>query len=487
MGFRFNILFFLILFNALPIFALVRSVRVWAAPERRRRILWCSLAIILLINLPISIFWYRSIYNNLYLFPATFLRFSFYPTVAWQSSAVLFTLLAGPVFLVWAAVLAIRLAAKALRAPTADPRTAAPLSHSEATPPSSSSAFGSPLTHRVLSRRALLTGGPGLIVPAMTLGLSAKMFLDDEVDISREMTIPMPHLPRSLDGMTIVQLSDLHAGPYIRRKEIAYWVHLANELKPDLVVLTGDMIDRNMDSLPDLLEGLRGLRPSLGQAPGLGAPQGAPPLGVPPLGVIAVLGNHDLSSDPSSTRGNLQGGERIAQAMQSIGIRTLRNEVLHIGASGPDLSNDLSRGQDRLAVLGMDWVRRRDGDNFFAYHGTETYEKLRQLTAQVQPETPTLLLAHHPDTFAEIKAAALAKEFSIGLTLSGHTHGGGQVVFFQWAGKSVGLTSVQFQYVSGLFQEAGCHLYVNRGLGYFGVPIRINCPPEISRFKLVRA
>ncbi len=482
MGFRLNILFFLILFNALPIFALVRSVRVLAAPERRRRILWCSLAIILLINLPISIFWYRSISNNLYQFPATFLRFSFYPTVAWQSSAVLFTLLLGPVYIVWAAVVTMRGALRRVRGSTNQQSAGAlPEQLSEQNDPPSPQhrmASGSLVSRRLFSRRALLTGGPGLIVPAMTLGLSAKMFLDDEVDISPEMNIPMPHLPRSLDGMTIVQLSDLHAGPYIRRKEIAYWVHLANELKPDLVVLTGDLIDRNMDSLPDLLEGLRGLRPSLGQAPGLGAR-----LGAPPLGVIAVLGNHDLSSDPSSTRGNLRGGERIAQAMESIGIRTLRNEVLHIGASG----HDLSRGQDKLAVLGMDWVRRRDGGSFFAYHGTETYEKLRQLTAQVQPETPTLLLAHHPDTFAEIKTAVLAKEFSIGLTLSGHTHGGGQVVFFQWAGKTVGLTSVQFQYVSGLFQEAGCHLYVNRGLGYFGVPIRINCPPEISRFKLVRA
>jgi predicted MPP superfamily phosphohydrolase len=81
----------------------------------------------------------------------------------------------------------------------------------------------------------------------------------------------------------------------------------------------------------------------------------------------------------------------------------------------------------------------------------------------------------------------MATRFPIGLTLSGHTHGGGQVVFFEWGGHSYGLTSVQFQYVSGLFQQDGCSLYVNRGLGYFGVPIRINCPPEISRFKLTRA
>jgi len=417
--------------------ALYRAAQAWVRERSRRRmVLLAGGLAILVVNIPVSLFWFRSAYMHLYDLPAAFLRVVFYPALAWQTTAILFTLVLGPVYVIWAAGRAgKRLAGVKNPATEEDAVLPAP----------------------ALSRRSFLTGGAGLLVPALYGVTSYQLFASiDEVDVAAEVTVPMPHLPRSLDGMTIVQLSDLHAGPYIRRKEIEYWVSLANQLRPDLVVLTGDLIDRSLDSLPDLLEGLKGLRA--------------------PLGVVAVLGNHDLSSDRHSARGELLGGETIAQGMESLGIRTLRNEVMHVG-SGPD----------RLAVLGMDWItggdRRASAPgtrNFYRYRPEESRRQLSLLTQQVAPETPTLLLVHHPDTFAVVPP------FRVGLTLAGHTHGGGQVVFFTWDGAPVGLTSSNFQYVSGLFQEDGCTLYVNRGLGYFGVPIRINCPPEISRFRLVR-
>jgi predicted MPP superfamily phosphohydrolase len=278
-----------------------------------------------------------------------------------------------------------------------------------------------------------------------------------EVDISPEILIHIPHLPRSFEGMTIVQLSDLHVGPYIRHKELDYWVGLANQLRPDLVVLTGDIIDRSLASLPDAINGLAGLRPE--------------------LGTVAVLGNHDISSDRFSSRPEFLGGERIAEAIQRIGVRTLRNEVTH-----------LALGQDRLAIMGLDWITSGSGDvgaprvrNFFRYHPAETIPELSRMITQVSQETSTILLAHHPDTFGDVGP------FGIGLTLYGHTHGGGQIVFMRWDGKPVGISSARFKYVSGLYRENGRSLYVNRGLGYLGVPIRINCPPEISRFRLTRA
>ena len=98
---------------------------------------------------------------------------------------------------------------------------------------------------------------------------------------------------------------------------------------------------------------------------------------------------------------------------------------------------------------------------------------------QAGPETPRVLLAHHPDTFTD------AIPFGIGLTLAGHTHGGGQVILGVVNGVPLGPGVFRFKYLSGLYQEQGCSLYVNRGIGYLGIPIRINCPPEISRFKLV--
>lgn len=432
---RSNILFLLVVFNILPLFAVYRAVNVWVQPtSRRRKVLLAAGLAIFLLNAPISLLWARSVYEHLYDLPSSTLRVIFYPALAWQTTALLFTLILGPAYAFWAAG---KVARRVVVGGASHAKTEAP----------------------AISRRSFLTRGAGLLVPAI-YGVSSCKLLQDlgEAEISPEITIPMHHLPRTFEGMTVVQLSDLHVGPYIRRKEVEYWVSLANALRPDLVVLTGDVIDRSLASLPDALEGLRGLRP--------------------PLGVLAVLGNHDLSSDRYSARGELRGGETIAQGMESIGIPTLRNQVTYIG-SGPD----------RLAVMGLDWIVRRGSQpsfsapgspGFYRYYSAETRAELGRMAEQIPPETPTILLAHHPDTFSDVPA------LRIGLTLAGHTHGGGQVVFFTWDGAPVGITSARFRYVSGLFQENGCSLYVNRGLGYFGVPIRINCPPEISRFRLVR-
>jgi predicted MPP superfamily phosphohydrolase len=217
-----------------------------------------------------------------------------------------------------------------------------------------------------------------------------------------------------------------------------------------LVVITGNILDRHISSLPDMVRGLVGIRSS--------------------LGAFAVLGNHDISSDRYSYSTRYQGGINITQGLESIGIRTLRNEVVYLRSQ-----------QDRVALLGLDWLGHGPGSrNFYAYQQILTQQQLRRLAAEAGPETPRILLAHHPDTFAD------ALPYEIGLTLAGHTHGGGQVILGSVDKVPIGLGIFRFQYLSGLYQEQGCSLYVNRGIGYLGIPIRINCPPEISRFKLVR-
>ena len=97
---------------------------------------------------------------------------------------------------------------------------------------------------------------------------------------------------------------------------------------------------------------------------------------------------------------------------------------------------------------------------------------------QIEPETPAILLAHHPDTFED------SAPMGIGLTLAGHTHGG-QIVLANIDGVPISIATSRFRYVSGLYQVNGNSLYVSRGIGYFGIPVRINCRPEISVFKLV--
>jgi len=436
MGFRSNIFLLMVLFNFLPLFALYRAVRLWSGSKSRQKILVALALFILAFNVPISVFWIRSLYPYLYDLSPSTLRVIFFPALAWQTTALLFTLFLGPVYIIWGAGAAAR---KVIKRKLETPQAA------------------SPPRAAAISRRGFLTSGAGLLVPAV-FGFSAFKLQDSmaDVDISRVLSIPIPHLPRSFDGMTIVQLSDLHVGPYIRQKELEYWVSLTNQLRPDLVVLTGDVIDRSLLSLPEAIKGLTGLRST--------------------LGVLAVMGNHDIASDRYSSRGDFLGGERIADGMKGIGIRTLRNEVTF-----------LNSGQDRLAIMGLDWITSNNlnpavpgGPGFFNYHSAETRRELNRMAAQIPPETPKILLAHHPDTFSD------TSPLEIGLTLSGHTHGGGQVVLFNWNGAPVGLSSARFKYASGLYRENGCSLYVNRGLGYLGVPIRINCPPEISQFRLTR-
>ncbi len=420
---RLTIALVLLLLNVIPLLAMYRAASVWIrSRSRRRAVLVAAGLAVLALNIPLGILWFRSLegfYMNA--LPATALRAVFYPSLAWYLTALLCTLILAPAYVLWAAGKGARKLARR----------------------SEPGAGG-------VTRRSVLAGGAGLLVPAVYGATAQHLFRSfDDVDISPEMAIPIAHLPGELEGLTIVQLTDLHVGPFIRQREIQHWVGLVNRLHPDLIVLTGDMIDRSVDDLPDLVQGLKGFRSTFGS--------------------LAVLGNHDLTSDRLASRGELLGGENIARGLNTIGIRTLRDEVAYLG-----------RGADRLAVMGLDWVNRLGSRNFYRYRPEETRLQLARLADKVEPGTPSILLVHHPDTFSEVPP------HGIGLTLAGHTHGGGQVVLYRSAGVPAGLFSSRFKYPGGLFRENGCSLYVNRGLGYFAVPVRINCPPEISRFRLVR-
>ena len=427
-----------VLFLLLNLFAYVamrQSVRTWVkTPERQRRALNILCLVLVLLNVPLTVFFIREMSQVLVDIPSPILKVIFYPSTAWLATILLFFAVAAPVALAWAVVEVFlflgRTLARLWRKP--EPEGEGQLAAAPA-----------------ISRRAFMAGSAGLFVPAI-YGVSAYGVFGtlDDLDISPEHEIPMPHLPRSMSGMTVVQLSDLHVGPYIRERELQHLVSVTNQLQPDVVVITGDIIDRSLDSLPDTVAGLRGLKAS--------------------LGVFAVLGNHDISSDRYSYTDEHRGGVNIAEGIESVGIRTLRNEVVHLGS-----------GQDRVALMGLDWPSYRRGRDFYNYQETRTQRLLARMAQEAGPETARVLLAHHPDTFMDVQ------KHQVGLTLAGHTHGGGQVILADLSGIPIGIGMFRFKYLSGLYREQGCSLYVNRGIGYLGIPIRINCPPEISRFKLV--
>ena len=168
-------------------------------------------------------------------------------------------------------------------------------------------------------------------------------------------------------------------------------------------------------------------------------------------------------------------GASDASHLQPVG--TLRDEAVVVGA-----------GDERLAVLGLDWIDPRRGPSYLYYDEPRTAAALARMNASLDSvgrhdsaaPLPRVLLAHHPETFTQ------AQPRGIGLTRAGHTHGGGQIVLGHVDGQPIGVSALRFHYRSGLYQKDGLSLYVNRGLGYMGLPIRINCPSEISQFRLTR-
>ncbi|MBI3934900.1 MAG: metallophosphoesterase [Acidobacteria bacterium] len=431
MGFRWPLLTLFLLVNGFAYLALRRTVSHWVRDGVRRRRAMLGLHLgFLLLNLPLIPFFIRRLNLALLHIPTGVLEIVFYPSTAWLATIIAFFLLLGPLALIWGLVNVGRIL-WGWRHPGTEP--------------------GNPSDGVELSRRGFLAGSVGLLLPGIYAVAAYGTYGNlDDLDISAERAIPMPNLPRSLEGLSIVQITDLHVGSYIRDRELRRIVDLVNSLRPDVVVVTGDILDWDLSSLPDAVSGLRGIQS--------------------PLGIFAVLGNHDIYADQYSFTKEHRGGVEIVKAMETIGIRTLRNEVVELG-----------EGQDRLALMGLDWLNvNPSSPNFYRYQQAETRRLLRLMSEQIAPERPKVLLAHHPDTFGD------AIPFGIDLTLSGHTHGGGQVLLGTWNGVPLGIAMLRFKYLSGLYQERGLSLYVNRGIGYLGVPIRINCPPEISRFRLTR-
>jgi predicted MPP superfamily phosphohydrolase len=236
--------------------------------------------------------------------------------------------------------------------------------------------------------------------------------------------VPIAELPAAFDGYRIVQLSDIHCGPFASGKRVAGWVAAANRLEADLVAVTGDLIASGSTFVPVV-------------ARALGALRGRD-------GVFVCMGNHDYFTEAS-----------MESALTDNGLAVLRNRGVAI-----------ERGGDRLYLAGVDdtWTGRDDLDETLAERPTGV---------------PTVLLAHDPALFPD--AAARGVE----LTLSGHTHGGQLgVPFFarRW-----NLARVMTRFSSGFYREGASTLYVNHGLGTTGVPIRWLVAPEIAVLTLRRA
>ena len=255
--------------------------------------------------------------------------------------------------------------------------------------------------------------------------------------------IPITALPPNLDGLCIVHLSDLHIRDFMPRAAIRRAVDLANAVQPDLAVLTGDLITSDRDPLEDCIAELSRLRA--------------------PLGVWGCHGNHERWS----------GVEARAQALfERYGMHVLRQQCAELCWRGGAIN-----------LIGVDDQRER------ARAGGPS-PVLRGIETLVRRDIPNILLSHNPDTFP--RAAALGIE----LSLAGHTHGG--QIRFALGDRQWSPASFITPFVAGLYRlplgveghttgdgTAPCRrksafLYVNRGLGTFGLPVRLGVPPEIT-------
>jgi len=244
-----------------------------------------------------------------------------------------------------------------------------------------------------------------------------------------ELTLPIRRLPAAWDGVRIAQLSDFHYDDDFSVVPLRKAVTILNRLHPDLILLTGDFV-----TVP-----LRGNRK---KAAGVIDPcaQLLSQLKAR-MGLFACLGNHDVSTDP----------KRVMNVLQGHNIKTLRNSAEPFEKDGK-----------RLWLAGVDDVIEGSAD-------------MEVTLKKVPADEPVVLMAHEPDF------ATYVSRYPVDLQLSGHSHGG--QVRIPFIGAPV-LPQLGTKYPKGLYQVGSLTLYTNVGIGTVRIPIRFDCPPEITLLTL---
>lgn len=282
-------------------------------------------------------------------------------------------------------------------------------------------AAGSRITRRqFLVRGTYAYAGAGLALSAYGLWEGERL-----PEITRR-TLYFDNLPPGLEGLKILHLSDVHAGIHMRLEKMQRLVAQANALAPDLVLQTGDMIDISPSFIPDYVRAFRELSA--------------------PLGVITGLGNHD----------HYTGTAEVIKGVRDAGQTLVR--------SGTHL---VERNGATLAILGV------DDPLDWRFDDPQTAD-VNAVDRAAPPDTFKILMAHRPGAWDA------AKLRNIPLTLSGHIHGG--QFYLPVVGWSAGRLITK--YVMGHFQEGASQLYVSRGIGVVGVPIRVFVPPEMELLEL---
>jgi predicted MPP superfamily phosphohydrolase len=273
---------------------------------------------------------------------------------------------------------------------------------------------------RLFLARFAAAGATSLVVATSAIALRAARRRPPV----RPLTIQLPRLPLEQHGFSIVQLTDMHVGPLIGREFVQDVVDRTNALTPDLIAITGDLVDGRVADLGQLIAPLAELRAK--------------------HGVFFVTGNHEYFS----------GAQEWVNELTRIGIRVLQNERVSIGNASA--SFDLAGVDDPTAVH---------------YGGLAPRAAVERALAGRDHGRELVLLAHQP------RSALDAESFGVGLQLSGHTHGGQLWPFGM-------LIMLQQPFTAGLYRHQGSQVYVSCGTGFWGPPMRLGAPSEITHIRL---
>ena len=285
-------------------------------------------------------------------------------------------------------------------------------------------------------RRNFLSKGIQLAAAA-PFGFSAYSVLVERRRFQLEhFDVPVAGLSSALSQLTIAQLTDIHVGPFMSPDELAEYVEAVNRLRPDLIALTGDFVTGSESEVLPCAETLGGLKAR--------------------YGVFACMGNHDIYARAT---------KELTRLFAARGIRVLSNDaaMIQVGATA-------------LSVLGIDDLKS----------GRPDLKRALAIAGQNMAEA-RVLLSHRPEIFPA------AAQQGMDLVLSGHYHGG-QVKLTPDA-ESLSIARFLTPYAEGMFQlshrlvgdRKHSTLFVSRGIGISGLPIRINCPPQIAHLTLRRA
>lgn len=276
-----------------------------------------------------------------------------------------------------------------------------------------------------VTRRAFIKwmGALGATTGAGALGVAYAYNVEPNQIFVERVEMALPRLPGVFDGMTIAQISDLHLGPYVTEEHIMKSVQMTNALKPDAIVVTGDLVNSSWRYIQPCTEIISKLDA--------------------PLGVYAVLGNHDYWVGFLNL---------MVQSVKKSGITLLRNQAV-----------PLTRGRSTIYFVGIDdlWLELAN---------------LQRALEGVPNNACKIALMHEPD-FADISAQA-----EIDLQLSGHSHGG--QVRLPFIGPLI-LPKYGEKYAMGSYRVGNfTRLYTTRGIGVLPPGVRFNCPPEITLLTL---